>query len=362
MYGNIPIVEKFDVEPGFLPATKPRKEVYDFVENSILQNIDQLSKETGPSTYGRINYYVAQTILAKLYLNAEVYTGTPQWQKANAACDVVINSGKYSLPVDFFANFITNNQNSPEFIFAVPYDQVFAKGFNLPVMTLHYGSQFTYNLQTQPWNGFSTVQEFYESFEDDDIRKGSFIVGPQYTSSGKPVLDPAYEAPDPSRPENRADLDGPQLNYTPFIPEQFGLALRQSGARIGKWEFALGSTQDLNNDFAIFRYADVLLMKAEALWRMNPASTEALGLVNAIRNRAGVDNFIALTAENLLAERGRELFSEVHRRTDLIRFGKYNDPWWAKPASPSHVKIFPIPRAQIDANPNLKQNPGYPGG
>ncbi|MDQ3534126.1 MAG: RagB/SusD family nutrient uptake outer membrane protein, partial [Bacteroidota bacterium] len=362
MYGNIPIVDRFDVEPGFLPTTKSRQEVYNFVESEILANIDVLPRETGVSTYGRINYYVAQTILAKLYLNSEVYIGTPQWEKANAACDVIINSGAYGLTTGYFENFITQNRGSREFIFAIPYDEVFATGFNLPMITLHYGSQQTYNLTAQPWNGFCSLQEFYESFEDNDIRKNSFIVGPQFTAGGEPVMDPGYEAPNADDPGRPVDPDGPHLNFTPEINELFPRAIRQAGARIGKWEFAIGATPDLSNDFAIFRYADVLMMKAEALWRMNPGNTEALGLVNEIRERAGVDPFDALSAENILAERGREFFSEVHRRTDLIRFGRYNDPWWEKPQTPPHVNIFPVPRAQRDANPNLRQNPGYPGG
>jgi hypothetical protein len=137
------------------------------------------------------------------------------------------------------------------------------------------------------------------------------------------------------------------------------LALRQAGARVGKFEFELGATPDLSNDFPVFRYADVLLMKAEVLLRTGNAGG-ALTLVNQIRDRAGVADFTSLDLDQLLAERGRELFSEVHRRTDLIRFGKYNAAWWEKPVDPStHVNILPIPRAQLDANPNLRQNPGY---
>ena len=78
-----------------------------------------------------------------------------------------------------------------------------------------------------------------------------------------------------------------------------------------------------------------------------------------IRQRAGVAPFASLTADDLLAERGREMFFEGWRRQDLIRFGKYNDAWWEKPASDPTKNIFPIPAAQISANPNLQQNPGY---
>ena len=301
--------------------------------------------------------------LAKLYLNAEVYTGTPQWDKALAACDAIINSGKFSLAGSYFDNFVTENSGSPEFILAIPYDQVFAGGNNLNVRTLHYGSQDTYNLTAQPWNGYCSLQEFYNSFDDEDVRKQSFLVGPQFTASGNPVIDNGAEAADP---------DGTPLNFMPEVNELGPDALRQAGARIGKYEFALGSTENLSNDVPIFRYSDILLMKAEILLRQGNEG-EALVLVNEIRSRAGVEALATLTLDDMLAERGREMCFEAHRRTDLIRFGKYNDEWWGKTAdgrnsgfSPPEtgrfdpeVRIFPIPRGQVDANPNLSQNPGY---
>jgi hypothetical protein len=89
-----------------------------------------------------------------------------------AACDEIINSGEFSLESDFFANFDVENSGSSEFIFAIPYDQVFATGFTMNVNTLHYGSQNTFDLAVQPWNGFCALEEFYNSFEDEDLRKG----------------------------------------------------------------------------------------------------------------------------------------------------------------------------------------------
>ena len=365
LYGNIPIVDQFDVPDGFAPPTESRADVYAFVETEMTSALPDLSKDVNQSTYGRMNYYAAQAVLTKLYLNAEVYTGTAQWQKAADAAFEIIDSRNFNLTGDYFENFNTSNEGSSEFIFAIPYDQVFAQGFNMPQMTLHYGSQATYDLQAQPWNGFCTVQEFYDSYEDHDLRKGvpntnagpsgvrgNFLVGPQFESDGvTQVEDSGAEDDDP---------DGPGLNFQSEINELGPNALRQAGARVGKYEFALGATPDLSNDFAVFRYADILLCRAEALWRMDNSDMEALMLVNSIRTRAGVDPFMTLTAENILAERGREMFAEAWRRSDQIRFGTYNDAWWEKPADPSdHVNIFPVPKEQLDANPNLSQNPGY---
>lgn len=363
-YGNVPIVDRFDVPAGFAPANNTRAEVYAFIEKELKDNLPSLSKNVDQSTYARMNYYAAQALLANLYLNAEVYTGKSQWAQAVAACNEIINSGKYSLESNYFANFNANNSSSKEFIFAIPYDRIYLQGFNLPAMTLHYQSQFTYNLTFQPWNGFCSLEEFYNSYEDGDLRKGkpntldgpsgvrgNFLVGPQFSSGGvilkDPGTGPAYD-PDPI------------VNFTPKINEIQPNAYRDAGARVGKFEFVLGATENLDNDFPVFRYADILLIKAEALWRQNAGDAEALALVNQIRTRAGVAPFTSLTADNLLAERGREMFSELKRRTDLIRFGKYNDPKWAKPNKDDpHVNIFPIPRAQLEANKNLKQNPGY---
>ncbi|MEO0471323.1 MAG: RagB/SusD family nutrient uptake outer membrane protein, partial [Bacteroidota bacterium] len=358
-YGNVPLVDRFDVPADFAPNNATREEIYNFIENELTATVDLLTEDVSGATYARINKWTAHAILAKLYLNAEVYTGTPQWQKAADNAAAIVNSGNYRLESSFFTNFQTENSGSGENIFVIPYDQVFATGHNLVMRTLHYSSQNTFNLTAQPWNGYCSLQEFYNSFEENDVRRGSFIVGPQLDAAGQPLGDDGFEQADPNDPTKPFDADGVQVNFTPEINEHFPNALRQAGARIGKYEFATGATQDLSNDVPIFRYADILLIQAEAMWRMNAGSAEALALVNEIRVRAGVDPFADLTAETLLAERGREMFAEAWRRQDLIRFGVYGDEWEFKPASDETKEIFPIPRAQIDANPNLTQNPGY---
>ncbi len=345
-YGNVPIVDETVTSPT--PETKSRAEVFAFIEdemNAVLPNLSQ------DRTYATMNYWVAKAVLAKLYLNAEVYIGTARWADAAAACAEIIDSGLYSLESDFFDNFSTANEGSSENIFVIPYDEVNAGGFNLGQMTLHYASQATFDLKQQPWNGYSSLQEFYNSFDADDARIGSFLEGPQFASDGTTrLMDASAEAGDP---------DGEPLTFTPEINELFPGALRQAGVRVGKWQYANGADGSLSNDFAIFRLADIMLMRAEALWRQNPGDAMALDLVNEIRTRAGVDEFASLTADNLLAERGREMFAESYRRQDLIRFGKFNDAWWEKPASNVQKNIFPIPKPQIDVNPSLQQNPGY---
>ena len=179
------------------PKTETRVNVYNFIIGDLEAAVPLLSKNVDGTTYGRMNYYGGQALLAKLYLNAGVYTGTPQWQKVITACDEIINSGKYTLEPNYFTNFNINNGGSKENIFVIPYDKVFFKGFQLVMSTLSYLNQQTYNLQAQPWNGFCSLEEFYNSYTDDDVRKGTpgtlegpslkrgnFIAGYQYSSNG----------------------------------------------------------------------------------------------------------------------------------------------------------------------------------
>jgi len=387
LFGNVPISTDFNNTTP--PANNTRQEVYNFVEKELLENAPNLQK-TGPtdeSTYGRVNYYTAYATLAKLYLNAKVYTGTPQWDKAIAACDTIINSGKYVLAPNYNDNFKKDNKGSLEFIWVIPYDGIKATGFTYPLITLHMAQQSVYNMGLQPWNGFASVQEFYQSYIDTvvnpgpvdtvigldpkgtpirgtkDKRLSNFIVGPQYQANGIARLtDDAADATDP---------DGKPLTFTPYINELAPNAWRQSGARIGKWEIYKGNTGNLSNQYAIFRYADILLTKAEAnAWNTgNWSDPITLAIVNQIRTQhGGVDPFAILTADQFLAERGREMFAEATRRQDMLRFGKYNSAFRFHtadaadnlgPAGINHLNIFPIPNTQINANKNLKQNPGY---
>lgn len=392
LYGNVPLVTDWENAES-APPTKSRQEVYNWLITDLEEAVPLLSKDVNVSTYARMNYYAGMTLLAKIYLNSGVYVNTPKWQEVITACDEVINSGKYTLENNYFANFNVDNQTSKEFIFAIPYDEVYYKGWNLPMQTLHYTSQFTYNLTAQPWNGFCSLEEFYNSYEDTDLRKGTpgtlegpstvrgnFLAGYQYSADGVILEDGGADAADP---------DGKKVNFgnigtaAPQINELGPQAWRQSGVRIGKWEFKKGGTPDMSNDYAIFRYADVLMMKAEALWRIsqNATDADALALVNEIRDRAGVDPLTSLDGPvsfavedgsipggELLNEMGREMAFEHNRRQDLIRFNLWeeNEKWAIDYNNPGDViisdpnrRLFPINRDKLSANPNLDQNPGY---
>lgn len=402
-FGDVPLVLDF-ANAEASPSRTPREEVYNTIVAELEVEVPKLSQAVDGTTYGRMNYYAGYALLANMYLNAEVYSGTPAWAKASAACDQIINSGKYSLESDYFSNFNVENSGSSEFIFAIPYDQVFFQEFNLIMRTLHYGSQDTYNLTAQPWNGYCTLEEFYNSYSDDDRRKGgvgtldgpfvgrgNFLAGYQYKSNGDPVIDAGFEQPNESRTPvpllGDPDPNPGHVNFgnigtgRPQIHELGPQALRQDGVRIGKWEFGIGATNNMSNDRAVFRYGHILLIKAEAEWRQGNI-TEALTYVNQIRDRAGVDALTSLdgplsfdveggsvSGGELFNEFGREMFAESFRRMDLIRWGYFTDlEKWALPfynpqdvlITDEYTNLYPVPKAQEDSNPNLRpRNPGY---
>jgi len=347
-YGDVPYVTTFsDAEEQ--PSATPRAQIWEAIVQEVEESIPQLTSSAAKNAVSR---GMAYALLAKLYLNAEVYTGTSDnnyWVQAQAACDFIIDSLNYTLEADPLAPFITENSASPENIFTIPFDEDTYQGFNLHMRTLHYSNNLTFKMTAGPWNGCAIQYDHYNTFEDGDIRKEEgFLVGQQFTFEGQPITDEVATAPlviDPYIPAIQMDL-----TYT--YPE-----IRMSGARVVKFEIATGAKANLSNDFPLFRLADIYLMRAEAQMRQDNwiPDNESLALVNQIRSRANVDEWSAgeLTEESLLAERGREMFFEGHLRQDLIRFGEFNKAWWEKDASSEDRNTFPIPQWVLDANPNL---------
>ena len=348
-FGNVPIIT--EATTGTV-TTAPRAQVYAFIEKELTEAMPNLSDQMGGSFYGRINKLTARTILAKLYLNAGVWKGTPEWQKCIDACNVVINSGKYKLESSFLANFAVKNEGSTENIWAIPFDRVQGGGMNIQMRTLHYQSQSTFNLPGQPWNGFCSIAEFYNTFDNADARKKMWIAGVQLGADGKPLKD-----------DNGRDLDfNPTMTkdeMTSADPEFQG-----AGVRLGKYEIQRGNTtNDQDNDWAMLRLADVHLMRGESLFRLGNMAA-GLADFNAIRARAGVPAWTTMTSDMILAERGRELAWESWRHQDLLRFGEFNKvggKFTSKFMKEGNAKtlLFPIPQQRRDSNPGLAQNPGY---
>ncbi len=328
-----------------------REDVFDSLVTTLEGNLHYLKAIDNKYLATR---YMAFSLLAKLYLNAEVYTGTPQWDKADAFIDSVLN-GPYSLAANVGDPFVTNNENSPEIIFSIPYDEDTYEGFRLHMRTLHYQHNLTYDMPVGPWNGFAVTPNHFDTYENGDLRKKAFFIyGPQYDINGNVILDGVTH--------QALDID-PHLPALYMTASDFTPAeIRTTGARIGKFEIKIGAKENLSNDFPLFRITDFYLMKAETQIRLL-GDGSGDDWINPIRTRANVSTWSGAGLDSLLAERGRELWVEGHRRQDLIRYGEYTKSWWAKGdaqggvSGDPTVKTFPIPKYATDENPNLLIDP-----
>ncbi|MFA9390746.1 MAG: RagB/SusD family nutrient uptake outer membrane protein [Prolixibacteraceae bacterium] len=382
VYGNVPIVTQFDVPEGYLPTQNSREEVYTFIVNEITESLPNLPLERNQLTYGRFNFWAASTLLAKVYLNAEVYSGSPQWAKCIEQCDAVINSGVgYALEANQKSVFVTENQDSKEILFGIPIDDEYTKEWNqfdIHMQTLQPSMQATYNLKMTPWGGMCAIPQFISTFDKDDSRlKANFIMGQQFSFSGDSLKC------------TMGTLTGKPLAFINEVP---GVDQSEEihGYRFEKFEIALESSNILNNDYPLFRYADVLMMKAECLLRTGNAD-EAAAIVTNVRKRAfssnaakatvtgaqlmegsaydyGLRNHISTTNEGgsdikygrFLDELGWEFNQEGRRRQDMIRFGIYTSKsFFSHSPNGDYRALYPIPRGRLETNANLQQNSGY---
>lgn len=409
VYGNIPIDSGMAVSDNVVQSK--RKDVYNWIVKEITTNLPNLQNE---HNYGRFTQPAAQALLARIYLNAEVYKrnkvtdpqtdGDPaDYDKVIAACDAILNGGYgYELESDFSKVFAVNNQTSKEIIFPIVFDAVWAPGNMFHLMTYHYVQAGINQYKTDTWNGFCTLPEFYDSYNDNPnaITKADYQELANLAASNNTV---AYQNKLNAINAVRAQCQDKRRDKTWLVgrlrpadqPYRLGGvdidpvlivdldSIKASeayqtfkGPRFKKFEVERGIGHHANNDFPLFRLADIYLMKAEAIMRKNGgvANAEAVNLVNVVRNRAGAIPYTTatLTMNELLAERGRELAWEGTRRTDLIRFDQYTKAWRFKggatnmtdlyPAGESgrYRMILPIPKSVMDANPTVyTQNDQY---
>lgn len=355
MFGNIPLVTDYNTDPSKV-TQQTRAAVYAFLKTELTTNVPLLTTTVDKTTYGRLTQYAGYMLLAKLYMNAQVYTGTADWADAITALNQVVNSGKYILQPNYFDNFSIANDGSSENILVVPFDKINIGGMNWEMQTLHYSNNLTYGLTGQPWNGFCSTADVLNKFDAADSRKAQFLVGQQYAADGvTPLTDPQANLPVIFDP-----------NVT-SLSDASGL-FRMAGARNVKYHPEAGTAGNQSNDGVIFRLADAYLMLAEASLHTGDVAT-AVAAVNKVRARAGVTAWTAgdLTYASLLDERSRELMWEGWRRQDLIRFEvATGTPYFTGARTPAktadgdqHTFLFPIPAPELLSNPNLHQNPGY---
>ncbi len=354
-FGNIPVVEEISTVS---PPTTPSAEVFVFIENEIKENIPLLSEKGDAGWYGHFTKSAAQAFLAKLYLNAEVFTGQERLEDCVTACNAIINSENYSLDEEWSDPFVINNEWSNENIFVVPFDASNAQQFNFLEQNFHENILlYKYGVDFYAWHKISTQESFYNLYQPNDQRINQWTVGEQTY-----IDDEGNEQPIP-------DWSDEPMYVTPEIDMLINNEGGESqGAMNKKYEIQEGGLSNMNNDMVIFRLADILLMKAECLMRGSgdAATPETVDLVNEVRARSfepgdpdAAYTMATLTMDELLNERGRELAYEMHRREDLIRFNKFNEPWWEKDQSAEFRQLYPIPFNVLTANPALEQNPGY---
>lgn len=386
-YGDTPILDKVQAEGSVVPRSS-RKEVAEWIESELNDIIPALTDDVTENTYGKPTKWMAEALLAKLYINWPVYTAesvdqydaataaNPKLDACIAACDEIINSGKFNLgSVDYLHKFsYDNGWQVEDFIYAIPYDAINRQGMQYArprtfkdmknLLPNVYGSTDKF---TQSFGGNMVVTpEFAKLFSlDGDIRNLSILRGDVYVRDPK-TLRPTTEP---------FMYKGNQVHFT----EDITLAKKDNNIDVGndanayqqgchsiKWfttpaDYNNGRNQ--SNDLPIFRFADILLMKAEALTRQGSSGAKAL--FNQIRTYAGAPTIAnEPTLQEIYDERGREFFDENWRRNDMIRFGHYEDEFFPHykdfpdASFDKRHRIFPVPQNTINLN-GWEQNAGY---
>ena len=387
-FGDTPILESVPAEGVVIPRS-PRKEVAEWIEKELTEIIPALTEDVTDNTYGKPTRWMAEALLAKLYINWAVYTAesVDQYDAATAAnpklddviatCDDIIQSGKFNLgSVDYLHKFsFDNGPQVEDFIYVMPYDAIDRQGFQYArprsfkqmknMLPNVYGSADKF---TQSFGGNMVVTpEFVKLFSlDGDIRNLCILRGDVYIRDPK-TLKPTSEP---------FMYNGKQVHFTDdikLIKQDNTIDVGnddnaiQQGAHSIKWfitpaDYNNGRNQ--SNDLPLFRYADILLMKAEALARLGQGG--ARELFNQIRAYAGAPQIAGEpTLQDIYDERGREFFDENWRRNDMIRFGHFEDEFFPHYKNfpdanfDKRHRIFPVEQEMLDLNVGWEQNPGY---
>jgi hypothetical protein len=376
LYGNVPIIDTFPV--AVLPGTSPRAKVFEYIESNLKSALPNLTTKVDATTYGRATRWMAFAMLEKLYLNAEYYTGTPRYADAVAMADSILINAPFSLDADYNTLFAPDNGPAiKETIFAIPYDANLIQGNHFTRYGLITQLQAKYSIPFRPSVAMSTIPDFYANFNlANDVRNATWLVGKQFNFDGSPIiitttkktLDNTFAGTDATiqwQVEITPDLT---LRTVATMDVGNDILAMCKGIRSIKYypdKNANPSTRYQNNDVPVFRLADVMMMKAEAVLRGATATTvkgelqTPVVLFNKIRSRAKAPTVTAVTLADILPERAREFAWEAWRRNDLIRFGKYEGAWGFKTSTDITRRIYPVPTTELALNPNLKQNPGY---
>ncbi len=359
LYGQVPFREADELDFSITPVVKTRKEAADYIISELQAIMPNLKTKSEVGSE-RVTQEAAKALLAKVFINYEVYGGETKWTEAIAQCDALINSGTFTVADDYWEMFQKDVAEHSEFILRVPMDDGVDMGSGSVWVnfTLHYNQ--TVGNYTSLWNGPSTTKTFFETWDqENDVRfyddrnidelgfNQGFMVGQQYSVDGTALTQ----------------RNGEPLIFVPEINLQS--SPENAGIRVNKFAPNADTERQFSspNDVPIIRISDIYLIRAEAKLR-NGDADGALADVNFIRGkRSAADKTLPLltsvTLDDVLKERGFELYWEGLRRQDLVRFGKFGEAWQEKPATDASKAIFPLPTSAVDVNENLIQNPGY---
>ena len=342
LFGSVPFVTEADLI-GSTPKQASRATLFAYVE-SELKAIDGTLAAPKSNEYGRADQAADWALLARLYLNAQVYTGTARYADAITYANKVIAVTGYSLIASYPQLMLADNQqNTSEFIFTINYDGAKTQGYGGTTFLTHApvgGSMSASNFGISGgWGGLRTTKNLPALFTTAGDTRAQFYTAGQNL----------------------------EIKDIGTFTDGYAVTKYRNVTRAG----AAGSSLDFADvDFPLFRLSEIYLIHAEAALRSSNATETAAALlnINKIRTRANAGVLAAITLDNILDERGRELYWEGFRRTDLIRYGKFTDASYLWPfkggvAGGKGVEafrtIYPLPTSDLTANPNLVQNPGY---
>ncbi|MEN8122244.1 MAG: RagB/SusD family nutrient uptake outer membrane protein [Bacteroidota bacterium] len=368
MFGNVPFVTEADAPGAFLPEQISRTDLFDYIESELLA----IDSELGAPgfEYARADQAAAWMLLAKLYLNAKVYTGTERYTEAITQLNKVIAAG-YSIDPLYQSVFHADNHTSPEMIFPIALDGTNTQQYGGMTFILHAsnGGGMPLNGIDGGWGGIRTINTFAEGIFG--VLESDFETDPQYAEIADKRGMFYYNSSD--------DWQWDITNVGTFI-QGIGVTKFKNNTISADYQDTIAAPNAhptfVSTDFPVFRLADAYLMYAEAVVRGGAGGdrSTAVGYINELRYRAydntndGDITDAELTLDFLLDERARELYWEAQRRTDLIRFGQFTDgtyQWEWKgnvqegTATSAHRNLYPIPTNDMNANPYLVQNTGY---
>ena len=338
LFGQVPfrgVDEGVDVDPTVMT----RAEAFDFIVNDLTEAMPNLAAGSTGDVF-TVTKAAANFLLAKMYLNKEVYTGSADasdYTKVVEAVDAITADG-YALDADYFGIFLPGHANK-EIILGLN------QWLGFRVFHILHPNQ-------GGWNGFATLAEVYDSFDANDIRLGEanlngigtgMLIGQQYDTDGSKLKD----------------RGGADLVFTKDFPTGISGNNERTGIRPHKYTHSVDGKATPGGTYTLFRYADAVLMKAEAIMRGGTSAMTAESIIDNLRTIRGVTAAGSYTLEEMLNERRREIWTEGWRRNDQIRFGTFANTWDMKDVTDEHRVLFPIPASAVATNPNLTQNPGY---